>query len=73
VLAFRRIAQTALFALLVGLIVGAVDGLVSARGLGVSALRGATAAAGTVGLVALAFGVPLGVAEWGLARVASRA
>jgi len=41
VLAFRGIARTALFALLVGLIVGAIDGLVSARGLGLSAFQGA--------------------------------
>ena len=71
-LAFRRIAQTALFALLVGLIVGAFDGLVSARGLGVSAFQGAWAAAGTVGLVAAALGVLLGIAQWGLVRGAAR-
>lgn len=71
-LAFRRITQTALLALLVGLIVGAVDGLVSARGLGVSAFQGAWAGAGAVGLVAAAFGVLLGVAQWGLARGAAR-
>lgn len=69
---FRRIAQTALLALLVGLIVGALDGLVSARGLGVSAFQGAWAAAGAAGLVAAVFGVLLGVAQWGLVRGAAR-
>jgi len=72
VLAFRGIARTALFALLVGLIVGAIDGLVSARGLGLSAFQGAWAAAGAVGLVAAALGVLLGVAQWGLVRGAAR-
>ena len=71
-LALRRIAQTALLALSAGLIVGAIDGVVSARGLGVSAAQGAWAAAGTVGLVAVALGVLLGVAQWGLVHVAVR-
>lgn len=70
-LALRRVAKTAFLALLVGLIVGASDGCASARGLGVSAFQGAWAAAGATGLVAAAFGALLGVAQWGLARVAS--
>ena len=70
-LALRRIAHTALLALSVGLIVGAVDGVVSARGLGVSTAQGAWAGAGAVGLVAAALGVLLGAARWGLVRVAA--
>ena len=68
----RRIAQTALSALSVGLIVGGIDGVVSARGVGVSPAQGACAAAGVVGLVAAALGVLLGVTRWGLAHVAAR-
>jgi arylsulfatase A-like enzyme len=52
------------------MIVGASDGLVSARELGVPAFQGAWAAAGTVGLLSAAFGVLLGIAQWGLGRVA---
>jgi arylsulfatase A-like enzyme len=71
VLAYRRVAQTAFLALLVGLIVGAWDGCVSARGLGVSAFQGAWAAAGATSLVAGAFGALMGIAQWVLGRAAA--